>query len=72
MDFIEIIEKYYGVEIEKEMLPLQVGDVPETFSDTSKLKGDYAYSPKTSVEEGVINFLDWYNDFYQIELNTKK
>ena len=72
MDFIEIIEKYYGVEIEKEMLPLQVGDVPETFSDTSKLQDDYAYFPKTSVEEGVTNFLDWYNDFYQIELPNKK
>ena len=72
MDFIEIIEKYYGVTIEKEMLPLQVGDVPETFSETSKLKDYYAYSPKTSVEEGVINFLDWYNDFYQIELPPKK
>ena len=54
------------------MLPLQVGDVPETFSDTSKLQDDYAYFPKTSVEEGVTNFLDWYNDFYQIELPNKK
>ena len=71
MDFIEIIENYYGVKIKKEMLPLQVGDVPETSSDTAKLQDDYGYLPKTSIEEGVTNFLDWYNDFYQITLPLK-
>ncbi len=71
MDFIGIIEKYYGITIKKEMLPLQTGDVPQTFSDTSKLKNSYDYNPKIEVEKGVIKFLDWYNEFYQVKLPIK-
>lgn len=67
MDFIAIIEKYYGIEIKKEMLPLQMGDVPETFCDTTKLQDNYGYEPKVEVEQGVIKFLDWYNDFYDVK-----
>lgn len=71
MDFIAIIENYYGISIKKEMMPLQTGDVPETFSDTSKLERSYGYKPKIEVEKGVIKFLDWYNDFYHVKLPIK-
>ena len=71
MDFIGIIENYYGIKIKKKMMPLQIGDVPETFSDTSKLEHRYGYKPNIEVEKGVIKFLDWYNEFYQIKLPIK-
>lgn len=71
MDFIAIIESYYGISIKKQMMPLQTGDVPETFSDTSKLEHSYGYKPKIEVEKGVIKFLDWYNEFYQVKLPIK-
>ena len=68
MDFIKNIEEYFGKELDKDFQPLQPGDVPNTFCDTSRLESDYGYQPSISVEEGVKNFLDWYVDFYNINL----
>ncbi len=65
MEFIEIIENYFGKEIKKEFVPLQVGDVPNTYSDTTKLKDNYNYDPIITVKEGVIRFLDWYVEYYK-------
>lgn len=64
--FIEAIEKKLGKKAEKNLLPIQVGDVPETFADVSNLKKAIAYKPDTSVEEGVGKFIDWYREYYKI------
>ena len=66
MDFIDHIEKYFDKSIKKDFLPLQSGDVAETYCDTSKLVNDYGYKPITSVDKGIKYFLDWYVDFYNI------
>ena len=68
MDFIKNIENYFGKELKKDFQPLQPGDVPNTFCDTSRLELDYGYKPLVSIEDGVKNFLDWYVDFYNISL----
>jgi UDP-glucuronate 4-epimerase len=66
MDFIEAIESNFGVVAEKEMLPMQPGDVPRTWADVSDLMRDYGYAPSTTVEEGVKKFVDWYKDYHQV------
>ena len=48
-------------------MPMQLGDVESTYADTSKLKDWINYSPKTSVKEGVSNFVDWFKNYYKIE-----
>lgn len=66
MEFIEEIEKCLGLQAKKEMLPMQPGDVPITFSDTSKAKRLLGYEPKISIEEGIKNFINWYRNFYNL------
>ncbi len=68
LDFIECIENYFSKEFKKEFRPLQPGDVPTTFSDTSALYNLTSYEPSISVAEGVRNFLDWYVSYYKIKL----
>jgi UDP-glucuronate 4-epimerase len=68
MRYIEIIEERVGKKAEKNMLPLQDGDVPDTWADTEALATDVGYQPAMPIEEGVNNFIDWYLDFYGIEL----
>ena len=65
MEFIEIIEDYFGKEIKKEFVPLQAGDVANTFCDTSKLREQFHYDPQVSVKDGVKKFLDWYVSYYK-------
>lgn len=67
MRFIELIEENLGVTAEKNMLPMQPGDVPDTWADTSDLAADVGYEPSTSVDEGVKRFIDWYRDYYEDE-----
>jgi UDP-glucuronate 4-epimerase len=62
--YIEAIENALGMKARKELLPLQPGDVPNTFADVNDLIQDFSYKPSTSVESGVINFVKWYLDFY--------
>ncbi|EIL93556.1 NAD-dependent epimerase [Rhodanobacter spathiphylli] len=64
MKYIEVLEQCLGRKANKEMLPLQAGDVPDTEADVSELIGAIGYSPKTSVEEGVANFVEWYLSYY--------
>ncbi|MDO9550908.1 NAD-dependent epimerase [Rhodonellum sp.] len=64
MDYIGALEKAVGKVAEKNMLPLQQGDVPATFADVSDLVRDTGYKPATSVEDGVAAFVEWYNKFY--------
>ncbi|MCH7399130.1 NAD-dependent epimerase [Belliella sp. DSM 107340] len=65
MDYIKALEKAMGKIAEKEMLPIQPGDVPATFADVSDLVRDTGYCPNTSVEEGVAKFFDWYNTYFK-------
>jgi UDP-glucuronate 4-epimerase len=64
MDYIHAVEKALGKKAKMNMLPMQLGDVPSTSSDTSKLKKNFGYQPTTSVEEGVARFVAWYQRFY--------
>lgn len=66
MDFIGAIEKKLGIEAEKNMLPMQPGDVPSTYADVEDLFETINFRPATSIQDGVSNFIDWYREFYQI------
>ncbi|SDQ40756.1 NAD-dependent epimerase [Pseudoxanthomonas sp. CF125] len=63
--YIEVLEECLGRKAERNLLPLQPGDVPDTYADVSALQRDTGYSPSTSIETGVRRFVDWYRDFYQ-------
>ncbi|MEZ5488642.1 MAG: NAD-dependent epimerase [Steroidobacteraceae bacterium] len=64
--YIEVLEDCLGVKAQKNMLPLQPGDVPDTFADVSDLERDVGYRPATSVETGVRRFVDWYREYYRV------
>lgn len=65
--FIELIEKGLGKKAIKNMLPMQPGDVEETYADIDSLITDVGFSPNTSIEDGVAKFLDWYIKYYICE-----
>lgn len=65
MKYIEALESALGQVAEKNMLPMQPGDVMETSADTTALYKVIGFKPQTSVEEGVARFVEWYKDFYQ-------
>ena len=64
-EFIEAIENELGKKAKKNFLPLQPGDIKETFSDTSEIRSSLGYSPKTAVKDGIKQFIDWYLEYYQ-------
>ncbi|WP_209399726.1 NAD-dependent epimerase [Pseudozobellia sp. WGM2] len=64
MDFIEAIENSMGKRAEKNMMPMQPGDVERTWADVTDLIKDYNYRPNTQVNKGVQKFVDWYNSYY--------
>ncbi|MHC4987652.1 MAG: NAD-dependent epimerase [Planctomycetota bacterium] len=66
MDFIEAIEKALGKKAQKNMLPIQPGDVPATWADVSDLVEDLKYQPNTPIQVGVERFIAWYKEFYQL------
>ena len=66
LDFIESLEKVLDITATKNMLPMQDGDVYQTFSNTSKLEHDFAYKPQTTVNDGIYKFVKWYKNFYNI------
>jgi UDP-glucuronate 4-epimerase len=66
MDYIKALENALGLEAEKEFLPLQDGDVPDTYANIDDLVEEIGYKPNTSVEEGVENFVSWYRQFYKV------
>jgi UDP-glucuronate 4-epimerase len=71
MRYIEIIEDCVGRKAKKNLLPLQPGDVPDTWADTDDLAHDVGYRPSTPIETGVRNFVDWYVDYYKIDLKKR-
>lgn len=64
--FIEIIEDCVGCKAEKNMLPIQPGDVPATYADVDDLMSDVGFAPRTPIEQGIANFVAWYRDYYQV------
>lgn len=64
MRYIEVLEECLGRKANKTLLPMQPGDVPDTFADVSELESAVGYAPKTSVEVGVRRFADWFREFY--------
>lgn len=66
MEFIGALEHALGREADKRFLPLQPGDVPETYADVSALVRDVDYRPGTSIVDGIARFVAWYRDYYQV------
>lgn len=74
LDFVDILQqelvragvlnKDYDFEAHKELVPMQPGDVPVTYADTSALEADFGYKPSTSLREGLRRFAEWYKEFY--------
>jgi UDP-glucuronate 4-epimerase len=64
MHYIHVIEECLGKKAEMNLLPLQPGDVPDTYADVQALVADTGYQPDTSVDEGVSRFIEWYLDYY--------
>ena len=66
MRLIEVLEECLGRTAEKNMLPMQPGDVPATFADVDDLQADVGFHPGTPIEEGVQKFVEWYRTYYQV------
>ena len=66
LDFIGAIESALGKTAEKRLLPMQDGDVPATYADTTALRDWVGFSPGTSVQDGINRFAAWYRDYYQV------
>lgn len=74
LDFVDILQQElirarvlptdYDFEAHKKLVPMQPGDVPVTYADTSALERDFGFKPRTSLREGLRNFAEWYKDFY--------
>lgn len=79
LDFVQILQEElirakvlpedYDFESHKELVPMQPGDVPVTYADTSALERDYGYKPSTSLREGLRKFAEWYKEFYMERSN---
>jgi UDP-glucuronate 4-epimerase len=65
MHYINVLQDCLGKKAEMNMLPLQLGDVPDTYADVQDLVKDVNYKPNTSVEEGIANFVKWYKGYYK-------
>jgi UDP-glucuronate 4-epimerase len=66
LDYISAIEKALGKTAQKELLPLQAGDVPDTFADVQDLVVQFDYKPVTAVKEGIDRFVSWYRDYFMV------
>jgi UDP-glucuronate 4-epimerase len=66
MAYIETLERFLGKTAEKNLLPLQPGDVPDTFADVQALIDDVGYKPNTSIEQGIERFVAWYRNYYPL------
>jgi UDP-glucuronate 4-epimerase len=66
MHVVELLERELGRTATKDMLPMQPGDVPETFADVGDLMRDTGFAPSTPIEEGIRNFVAWYRDYFKV------
>lgn len=67
MEYIETLEEALGKTAEKELLPLQMGDVPDTYADVEALVDDVGYRPQTNIKTGIGNFVAWYKDYFKVK-----
>jgi len=67
LEFIEILEDKLGMTAEKNMMPMQPGDVERTWADVDDLNSYIDYRPKVSIEEGITNFVEWYREYYDLK-----
>ena len=82
LDFVDILQEElirakvlprdYDFELHKELVPMQAGDVPVTYADTSALENDYGFKPSTNLREGLRKFAEWYKDFYDGSSDSEK
>jgi UDP-glucuronate 4-epimerase len=63
---VAVLEKTFGRTAQKEMLPMQAGDVPATYADVDDLMRDVGFRPKTSIEDGIGKFVSWYRDYHRV------
>ncbi|MEM5843355.1 MAG: NAD-dependent epimerase [Candidatus Aenigmatarchaeota archaeon] len=68
LEFIETLEECLGKKAEKNFLPLQPGDVVETYADVNDLIKDVGFKPSTPIKVGIKNFVEWYKEFYKIRI----
>lgn len=66
LDYIEALEEGLGIKADKELLPLQAGDVPDTYADVTDLVEEFGYKPTVTIDEGVYNFSKWYKAYHNI------
>ncbi|HEX7153253.1 MAG TPA: NAD-dependent epimerase [Thermoanaerobaculia bacterium] len=66
LTYISVLEKYLGKKAEMSLLPMQPGDVPATMADVSELETAVEFRPRTSVDEGVRRFVEWYREYYGV------
>ncbi|CCO23013.1 NAD-dependent epimerase [Maridesulfovibrio hydrothermalis] len=66
MRYIEVLEECLGKKAEKNMMPLQAGDVPLTYANVDDLVRDVDFKPCTTIEEGIVKFVDWYKEYYKV------
>ncbi|WDS36416.1 NAD-dependent epimerase [Pseudoxanthomonas sp.] len=66
LDYIEVLEDALGKKAQRRLLPLQPGDVPDTFADVSALQRDVGYAPSTPIQTGIARFVTWYRDYYKV------
>lgn len=71
MRYIEVLESHLGRKAEKNLLPMQAGDVPDTFADVEDLVADVGYRPSTPIEVGVVRFVDWYLQYYGVSADRR-
>ena len=65
MDFISTLEDELNVKIKKKFLPIQQGDVKKTYADIDDLEKAFGYRPRTTIKEGISEFVSWYRSFYE-------
>jgi UDP-glucuronate 4-epimerase len=65
MDYIGALEKALGKKAEMELLPLQAGDMPDTYASVEDLVEQFYYKPATTVEDGIVRFVAWYRDYFK-------
>jgi UDP-glucuronate 4-epimerase len=63
--YIEVLEQCLGKKAEKNLLPIQAGDVPATYADVDDLMNDVGFKPATTIEEGIQKFVEWYKGYYK-------
>jgi UDP-glucuronate 4-epimerase len=66
LDYIKAIEDALGVKADMELLPLQPGDVPDTYADVVDLVRDFDYKPSITINQGVAKFIEWYKNYYNV------